>query len=322
MVGPVCVTGASGFLAGEIIKQLFQRGFTEVRGTVRDVSRYKFLTDLYPALQLSPADLLIEGSFDNAVAGCEIVFHTASPFFFVTENPLKDLVEPALHGTVNVLKSVDRAGTVKRVVLTSSVAAVAGKSKMKDGYFFTEQDWNTDGTIETEAYRYSKYVAEKAAWEINAGKPWKLVTICPTFVLGPPHYSRADATSIKTIQAFLNGEKKESGVGPSCVGIVDVRDAARAHIEAAVREGASGRYIVTSPIAYTHFELSQILARHPVLGKYPLPTHEIAPVLYKMQFDTRKARDELGFDPAPNFVEKAVIDMAFALISLGIVKEL
>eukprot|EP01113_Clastostelium_recurvatum_P028070 TRINITY_DN339_c0_g2_i2.p1 TRINITY_DN339_c0_g2~~TRINITY_DN339_c0_g2_i2.p1 ORF type:complete len:339 (+),score=75.85 TRINITY_DN339_c0_g2_i2:510-1526(+) len=314
----VLVTGASGFVAGELIKQLFARGF-QVRGTVRDVSKYDYLRTMYPQLELFPADLLAPGSFDEAVQGVDVVFHTASPFFFSVNDPQKDLVDPALNGTKNVLSSVDKSPSVKRVVLTSSVAAVAGKSKQTPDHVFTEEDWNEDSTVSFEPYRYSKTVAEKAAWDINKGKPWTLVTICPTFVLGPVQTKRADAASIKTAIGFLNGSMKETGVPPNCFGIVDVRDVAAAHIEAAVRQEAHGRYIISSPTGVSQLELAQLLARHPTFKDYPLPTTETAPVAYRMKIDTSKARRDLGYAPDPDFVYKAITDMAQSLADLGMI---
>jgi len=320
---PICVTGVSGFLAGEIVKQLFARGFTNIRGTTRDKSRYSYLNEIFPKLQLYNADLLLDGSFDEVIRGCELVFHTASPFFMSSPNPQKDLIEPALEGTKNVLRSVDRAGTVKKVVLTSSVAAVSGVSKMKEGYIFSESDWNTDGTPETEPYRYSKYIAEKAAWDHNEGKSWKLITILPSFIVGPVLSSRADATSIKLISSLLRGDKKETGAAPVCIGRVDLRDVARAHVEAAVRDSAHGRYIISSDSGISELELSQLLADHPVLSKYPIPNHESVPFSgYRLSLDTSKAKNELGIEPTTETVKKAVQEMALSLIDFGIVKPL
>jgi len=318
---PICVTGVSGFLAGEIVKQLYARGFTNIRGTTRDKSKYGYLIEIFPKLQLYNADLLVDGSFDEAIHGCEIVFHTASPFFMSSPNWQKDLIEPALEGTKNVLRSVDRAGTVKRVVLTSSVAAVAGVNKSVEGYVFSEKDFNSEAIPEKEPYRYSKYIAEKAAWDLNEGKPWKLVTICPSFIMGPVLSSRADATSIKLIKSILEGDKKETGAPPICIGRVDLRDVARAHIEGAIRESAHGRYIISSNEGITELELCNVIRDHPVLAKYPIPTHESAPFAgYRLKIDTSKAKNELGVETTHESVKRAAQEMALSLIEFGIVK--
>jgi nucleoside-diphosphate-sugar epimerase len=126
------VTGAAGFVGSELVKQLLERGWT-VRATVRDTSDSKRVDHLLRlanalpgSLQLFEADLLREGSFHAACAGADFVFHTASPFFITTADPQRDLVEPAVAGTRNVLAACAAAGsTLKRVVLTSSVAGAS-----------------------------------------------------------------------------------------------------------------------------------------------------------------------------------------------------
>ena len=106
------VTGASGYVAGHVIQQLISKGYT-VKGSVRslaDDGKVGHLRALFPALELFEADLLVDGSFDAAVAGADVVFHTASPFIRVVADPQRDLVDPAVLGTLNVLRSVHRGG--------------------------------------------------------------------------------------------------------------------------------------------------------------------------------------------------------------------
>jgi nucleoside-diphosphate-sugar epimerase len=126
----VCVTGATGFAASHLIKQLLEKGYT-VHTTVRSLSqkeRYQFLYNLENAethLKLFEADLLMDGSFDEAVKNCSVVYHPASPFFLATpKDPQKELVDPAVNGTLNVLNSCSMSQTIKRVVVTSSGAAL------------------------------------------------------------------------------------------------------------------------------------------------------------------------------------------------------
>lgn len=143
---PVLVTGGTGYLASWIVKQLLDQGF-EVRTTVRNLAqkdKYAHLTALAVkstgVLQFFEADLLKKGSFTEAMAGCELVIHTASPFKISgIKNAQKELIEPALEGTRNVLDTVNASESIKRVVLTSSVAAIFGDAidiqKTENGTF-------------------------------------------------------------------------------------------------------------------------------------------------------------------------------------------
>lgn len=250
----VTVTGGSGYIASWIVHDLLMSGAT-VRITVRDrskVEQYQHLLDIEKKstgkLTVFEADLLKEGSFDEAVDGAQIVMHTASPFVLNDkDDPLNKIVKPAVEGTKNVLKSVDRFDSVRRVVLTSSVAAVYGDNRdMTDAGLtaLTEEHWNTTSSVHYNAYSYSKTEAEKAAWEIaKRQERWNLVTINPGFVLGPSLTKRIDSTSIHTVRRILKGELA-IGAPELEFAFSDVRDIAKAHILAAFNLTAQGRYII------------------------------------------------------------------------------
>ena len=155
---PVLVTGASGYVASWLVKYLLEAGHT-VHGTVRDPAKPKGLEHLaalsaaHPGqLKLFKADLLTAGDYDAAMQGCELVMHTASPFVISgLKNNYEELVRPALEGTKNVLDSVNRTASVKRVVLTSSVVSIYGDNV--DGLqvpkgIFTEEHWNTSSSVD------------------------------------------------------------------------------------------------------------------------------------------------------------------------------
>jgi nucleoside-diphosphate-sugar epimerase len=163
---PILVTGCSGYIASLLTKMLCEAGYN-VRGTVRskaDATKVAHLESLCPEnpVQLFEADLMVRGSFSAAVEGCSVVFHTASPFQTNVEDGQRDLVDPAVQGTLNVLASCKAAGTVERVVLTSSIAAVKDSSNEKYGetrpmgYVWSHVDFNDTSTLETNAYSYSK----------------------------------------------------------------------------------------------------------------------------------------------------------------------
>ena len=169
--GDVCVvTGASGFMAGHIIRELTDKGF-KVRGTVRNVSdtaKTQHLRELFPGIELYEADLLDDGAFEEVIKGARFVFHCASPFQYVVEDPQEDLVEPAVKGTMNVLRCARVVGGVRRVVVTSSTAAVCTFKPPSDALWqWSEDDWNMDTTLEDNPYRYSKTLAEQAGLTLS-----------------------------------------------------------------------------------------------------------------------------------------------------------
>jgi len=253
---PVLVTGGTGYLASWIVKQLLDEGL-EVRTTVRNLvqkDKYAHLTALAEKskgiLQFFEADLLKKGSFSEAMAGCELVIHTASPFKITgIKNAQKELVEPALEGTLNVLDTVNETESVKRVVLTSSVVAIFGDAidiqKTKNG-IFTEANWNTTSSADHQPYPYSKTVAEKLAWSMAEKQSrWDLVVINPGFIMGPSLTQRIDSTSVEIMIQMATGKFK-AGAPAGDMSFVDVRDVAKAHILAGFSPQASGRHICTS----------------------------------------------------------------------------
>lgn len=169
----VLVTGATGYVAGWVVRRLLEQGH-RVHAAVRDPSRKDKIAhldamaaDLPGQIVYFKADLLAPGSYAEAMQGCEIVFHTASPFTSNITDPQRDLVDPAVKGTRNVLESVEATTSVRRVVLTSSCAVIYGDNadmaKTHAGRF-TEADWNTTSSLDHQPYSYSKVEAEKAAW--------------------------------------------------------------------------------------------------------------------------------------------------------------
>lgn len=263
----VCVTGASGFIAAHMVQQLLNKGYP-VHGTVRDASqpdRYAFLTSLEGAdsrLTLYSADLLAEGSYAEAINGCDVVMHTASPYVIDVKDPQRDLVDPAVQGTLNVLNSCLQTASVKRVVLTSSMAAITDEPIT--GKAFSEQDWNQASSLTRNPYYYSKTAAERAAWEfMDKHKPsFDLVVINPFMVIGPS-LSSALNTSNKIIKDIVAGAYP--GILALNWGFVDVRDVALAHILAMETPSAKGRYLCAHETRNMK-ELVAGLAKHAIPG--------------------------------------------------------
>jgi nucleoside-diphosphate-sugar epimerase len=285
---PVLVTGGSGYVASWIIKMLLEEGI-DVHATVRNPSnanKVDHLTALAKGsagkLKLFQSDLLDTSSFDKPMRGCELVIHTASPFFISgIKNPEEELIRPAREGTRNVLESAKRNPAVKRVVLTSSVAAVYGDNAditFTPGQVFTEKEWNTTSSAEHQPYSYSKTIAEKEAWALaNEQDQWDLLTINPGWVLGPSVSKRRDSMSIGTMIQFGDGTFK-MGVPELWSGIVDVRDVATAHIKAGYTPEASGRHIIVGGEA-TLLNIATILRKH-FGDDYPFPRKQVPKFLF------------------------------------------
>lgn len=276
---PVLVTGGTGYIASWIIHYLLQDGH-QVRTTVRDTSNKEKTAHLQEladkaegTLAFYQADLLEAGSFNKAMKDVELVIHTASPFFISgIKDPQKQLIEPAQQGTRNVLESANKHDSVKRVVVTSSVAAIYSDNadiKNTPDQVFTEKDWNTGSSLKHQPYNYSKTLAEQEAWRMAEEQDrWDLLTINPGFVLGPSLTKRKDSTSIDFMVSMLNGKYK-MGFPDLYFGFVDVRDVAQAHIRAGYTPEASGRHILVSETMGAR-DVAAIL-RENLNGNYPLP---------------------------------------------------
>lgn len=301
----VVVTGASGYLGSWIVKEALDAGYT-VRGTVRDPddpAKTHHLRELPGAerLTLHRADLLEPGAFHPVVAGADAVIHSASPFFTQNvDNAREKLVRPAVEGTRNVLTAAGATPSVRRVVLTSSVAAVMGDAREgadHPGRRVDESCWNNVSSESYDPYSYSKAAAERTAWEDSSCQSqWDLVVVNPAFIIGPSLSRRLDATSVSLIRQLGDGTFR-SGVPALTVGFVDVRDVALAHIRALEQPAASGRFILAERVA-TFPEMAKVL-RGRFGSAYPLPRRTVPKALFwllapKLGIDRRYVARNVG----------------------------
>ena len=342
---PVLVTGSTGYLASWIVKSLLEKGIT-VHATMRGVgnkAKRKHLDDIAKAvngkIKYFEADLLSPGSFDSAMEGCEIVFHTASPFFLNSKDPQQELIDPALNGTKNILESVNNSGSVKRVVLTSSVAAIYGDTidgESIEGGVFDETMWNTSSNLKQSQYNYSKTLAEKEAWRMNEKQnKWSLVVINPSLVFGPALNIHSDFSSKSIMLQICNGDMRW-GTPDLTYALTDVRDVATAHMNAAFNNKTIGRYIISSG-SINFLDIGKILIKN-FGSDYPFPKFKapkilfwlIAPLFgvkrkfvsrnvgYPLYFDNSKSKKQLGMDYIP--IEKTIIDFFQQLLDEKIVQ--
>ncbi|MGH8128545.1 MAG: NAD-dependent epimerase/dehydratase family protein [Gammaproteobacteria bacterium] len=344
----VLVTGATGYVAGWVVKRLLEQGHT-VHAAVRDPSRKDKIAhldamavDLPGQIAYFKSDLLEPGSYTQAMQSCEIVFHTASPFTLNVTDPQRDLVDPAVKGTRNVLASVEATASVQRVVLTSSCAAIYGDNAdmaHKPAGHFTEADWNTSSSLDHQPYSYSKVEAEKAAWAMaETQSRWELVVVNPSLVLGPGTRAEATSESFNIMRQMGDGTFK-TGAPNLRLGAVDVRDVAEAHVSAGLTPKAHGRYIVSG----TDSGLLGIAAilRREFGPDWPFPSRKLPKWLvwlvgpladktlsrkmiarnvgWPLAFDNSKSKTELGI--TYRALEESVRDMFQQLIDNKVVEK-
>lgn len=294
--GPVLVTGGSGFIALELISQLLSRGYT-VHTTVRSlqnqakVQPLRHLRDSHPdgKLLLFEADLLQEGSFGPAMQGCTVVYHVASPFKMAEKikDGEKEMLKPALEGTRNVLTTVQKTPSVTRVVLTSSIGAIAGDWQdvldNDDAGVLSEKHFNETSTVKHNPYHYSKVMAEKEAWkmyEAQEKKHWHLVVLCVSLVLGPTPAASSESGSLFLMDELLSGWMFY-GVPDLYFAVVDNRDVAAAHIHAAEVANAKGRYIISHSTVLNFLQISTHFKKLRN-GSMWLPAHKLPTALVRI----------------------------------------
>ena len=323
MADTVLVTGGTGFIAGWCILELLRRGYT-VRTTLRDASKANRVRAAIanagidrsgassPALTFFQADLTRDDGWETAITGCDYVLHVASPLGGGPNDNKDSLIAPARDGTLRVLKAAVNAN-VKRVVMTS--AAAAARPPLDSKQPSNETVWSDPNDPQFDAYRKSKILAERAAWDfmtLEGGKT-EFTTILPGAVFGPV-LSTDTLGSVRIIQGLLQGQPKAlPRIG---FWIVDVRDLAELHIRAMSAPAAAGeRFIAAGEFMWMQeiantlcVQLGSVAANVPtrrlpnLLVKLLLPflpnLKGLAPLLGRQfPLTSEKARRVLGFTP-------------------------
>ncbi len=338
----VLVTGGSGFIAAHCILQLLDAGY-RVRTTVRSLEREAGVRAMLKTggaepganLSFAAADLMSDAGWPEAVAGCGYVLHVASPFPLRVPKDENELIIPAREGALRVLRAARDAG-VKRVVLTSSFAAIGYGQKLTD-LPFSEKHWTDPNGDGVSPYVKSKTLAERAAWDFisREGGSLELSVVNPVGVFGPvlgPDFS----TSIEIVKRLMDGAV------PGCprlsFGIVDVRDVADLHLRAMTNPAAKGeRFLAVAGDFMTMQGIAQVLKARMGDEAKRVPTRvlpdwvlrlaalfdsslaQIIPELGKFKNATNeKARRVLGWNPRSN--EDSIVATAESLVRLGLLR--
>ncbi|CAK9878230.1 unnamed protein product [Sphagnum jensenii] len=299
----VCVTGATGFVASWLIKCLLADGYT-VRGTVRDPGNEQKTGHLWALpgakerLELVKADLLTAGSYDEAVSGCDGVFHTATAVVLIESDPQSEMIDPAVFGTLNVLRSCKKSRSVKRVVMTSSSAAVRFNS------IFPSAAIPLDETVWSSIwYAVAKTLAEKEAWQFASDNQLDLIVVLPSFVVGPS-LPADNSKTVNDVLHLLKGDGSLIGM-LGRMGYVHIDDVARAHLLVYQEPSARGRYLCSA----TELEPEQlcrlVAARYPHL---PIPTRleNVPPVPYYTLNSSKLEKLGLKFKPVETMFDDCI----------------
>jgi nucleoside-diphosphate-sugar epimerase len=338
----VLVTGGSGFVGSHTIVQLLNGGHA-VRTTLRsqareaDVRAMVRVGGAQPGDRLSfcVADLEADSGWADAMAGCTYVLHVASPFPAGEPKDEDEVIAPAREGTLRVLRAARDAG-VKRVVMTSSFAAV-GYGHAGRNASFTEEDWTDTSGPDVAPYIKSKALAERAAWDFmtREGGALELAVINPVGVFGPvlgPDYS----SSIGIIKSLLDGEMPMT---PHLhFGVVDVRDVADLHLKAMTSPQARGqRFIAVAGPAVSMGDVAKILRARLGDAARKVPRFDGPNWLFRVaamvmpqlkgivpqlgiirNASNEKAKRLLHWNPRP--AEEAIVATAESLLAFGLVK--
>ena len=320
----VLVTGATGFIAKHIVLELLNAGHLVVgsvrsdsrRDEVRAAVRTRLLSgrDLDECLRFVTLDLSRDDGWREAMSGVDVLMHTASPLPMAQPRDENELVRPAVDGTLRALGAARAAG-IRRVVLTSSTAAVTNREPWNHKKRFDESDWSDPAWTAITPYSKSKTLAERAAWDFvdDRAPEMELTTINPCLVLGRP-LDDFYGTSLRVVERLLRG--KDPLLPKVGMGIVDVTDVARMHVRALTAAGAPGQRLIGAAEFMWIAEIAELLKTDYPERKIPLRTapdflirlaglfdrsiRSIVPLLGKRQeLDSSRARALLGMDFIP-----------------------
>jgi nucleoside-diphosphate-sugar epimerase len=333
----VLVTGGTGFLGGWCVAELLRRGHT-VRTSVRDVAREPAVratveragVEADGRLSVVAANLSSDDGWADAVAGCDYVLHVASPFPPEQPKDPGELIVPAREGALRVVAAALDAD-VKRIVMTSSVAAVRHGRPAAEDKPYTEEDWTDGNDTKRTPYVRSKTLAERAAWDHvkAAGAEDRLATIEPGAIIGPV-LNDDHSFSMQAVQRLLDGAMP--AIPKLGFTFVDVRDVADLHIRAMTDPaGAGERFLAVDEFLWIA-QVADILRERLGDRASKVPTRNAPNLLVRAMslfdgglrsivddlgktayYSNAKARERLGWEPRP--VGDSIADTGESLLA-------
>ena len=259
----VLVTGASGYIALHCIKELLVNGY-KVKGSLRNLDREVEVRNSLRTvinnknIEFCKLNLLNDEGWEDAAADCDYLIHIASPCCIEEPKNEKDLIEPALEGTLRALKAAQNS-KVNKLILTSSMGAIAYGHNKK---ICCPSDW-TDTSKDIGAYIKSKTLAEKAAWDFvnkQSDVSFTMTSINPGMVFGPLLSNDIEGISANLITKMITG--KFPALPDIYFTVVDVRDVAQLHLKSLKnKQSDQKRIIATSQEGIPFLEISKILRK-------------------------------------------------------------
>jgi dihydroflavonol-4-reductase len=264
----VLLTGSSGYIGKHITLRLLSEGY-EVRASVRSKAKAEEVRaamvahlptgfDVDGKLSFVELDLESDDGWAAAIGGVDILIHSASPFPIASPKDENELVRPAVEGTLRALKAAHTAG-VKRVVLTSSVAAIYGNDLPVGKTEFDETMWtDVEHPVGRVAYTKSKTLAEQAAWKyIETEAPeLELTTVNPVLVVGAP-LDKHFGSSVSVVERIL--QAKDPMLPDISFSLVDVKDVAAMHVKAISIDASKGQRFIASAGSRTFVQIAKAL---------------------------------------------------------------
>ena len=264
----VLLTGASGYIGKHITLQLLNQGY-EVRASVRTLAKSSEVrnavlphlldsSNVDAKLTFIELDLEKDAGWTDALKGIDVLMHTASPFPLNSPKDENELIRPAVDGTLRALKAAKESG-VKRVILTSSVAAIYGCDLPAGASAYDETMWtDVEHPVGRTAYTKSKTLAEQAAWNFikNEAPEISLTTINPVLVLGAP-LDKNFGSSISLVERILLG--KDPMLPDLKFSIVDVRDVAKMHVDSIKNDASKGERILATAGTKSFVDIAKLL---------------------------------------------------------------
>ncbi len=335
----VLVSGISGFIGQHCAAELLKEGYY-VKGSLRDLEKKDevangIIKEIDPGenLEFVKLNLLSDAGWDDTVKGCESVLHVASPYFVREPINEYEYIKPAYEGTLQVLKSAQKA-KVKKVIITSSIVAMMGKvldSNENTGTVDSES-WTDENSNNINTYMKSKTLAEKAAWEfvknIPESEKLELVAICPGVVMGPTLTGNIDGQSMQFISRMLTGHYKMAMIPPIGLPVSDVRDLAKIHVRSITENATNGkRLIPTTAKAHEFMEIAKLLKENgyekvstmkgptfmiKIMSLFDREVKGIVPIVGKsINADNVETKQIFNWEPLP--FEKSILDCASSI---------